>query len=121
MPRRDISTETAASTRAESGGSVGRGVAAIEVKAAPSASQRSTAPSSRGRLFQPILVLQLLGQVLLGDEADATPGEGFELELLSALHHLLDLALPAGVLEPLIGEHLLRAVVVAVVHLDGHV
>ena len=37
------------------------------------------------------------------------------------LHHLLDLTLPARLLEPGVGEHLLGAVVVAVVHLDRDV
>src|SRR5512138_3951552 len=72
-------------------------------------------------LLEPVLVLELLRQVLLGDEADPAARERLELELLPALHHLLDLVLPLLRLEPGVREHLLRARHVALVHLDGDV
>src|SRR5687768_7414682 len=85
------------------GGSPGDGAAAGEgdgdcASAAPSASAHTAAVSVAS--LQPVLVLQLLRKVLLGDEADPAPGQRLELELEAALHHLLDLALPAGLLEP---------------------
>src|SRR5438477_6118202 len=102
--------------------------AGARASTAPRASPLIPAAARRGRpvkpsspLLEPIAVLQLPGQVLLGDEADAPPGERLELELLAAADHLLDLALPLRLLEPGVGEHLLRPVVVTVVHLDGDV
>src|SRR6266568_7718031 len=75
----------------------------------------------RGKLLEPVLLLQLPGQVLLRDEADTTAGERFQLELEAGAHHLRDLALPLLRAEPRVGEHLLGPRDVAVVHLDGDV
>src|SRR5688572_16518952 len=63
-----------------------------------STTPRASVPSAgiRTPSLQPVLVLQLLRQVLLGDEADAVPRERLDLELEPASHHLLDLALPLG-------------------------
>src|SRR5688572_2709892 len=118
----------------EAGEAEGVGDAGGEGLAAAAARARSRQAATRTGVFtgartsrpgpaslQPIAVLQLLGQVLLGDEADAAAGQRFQLELEPALHHLLDLALPAGVFEPGIGEHLFGPAVVAIVHLDGDV
>src|SRR5688500_6242732 len=100
MPSRSIAARIRASTASifaggRPGAADGSGdAAAVEgdggcASAAPSAS----APSAvRKPSLQPVLVLQLLRKVLLGDEADAAPGERFQLELEPALDHLLDLA-----------------------------
>src|SRR5205807_723706 len=102
--------------------------AGARASTAPRASPLIPAAARRGRpvkpsspLLEPIAVLQLPGQVLLGDEADAVPGERLDFELEAAPHHLLDLALPLGVLEPGIREHLLGPAVVPVVHPDGDI
>src|SRR5437773_7023000 len=102
-------------------GEAGGCATATTGRSAPATRTRARAARRLTQLLQPIPVLQLLRQVLFGDEADATPGEGFELELLATLDHLLDLTLPLRLLEPGIGEHLLGPAVVAVVHLDGDV
>src|SRR5580765_7018856 len=104
-----------AAGRAEGRGSwTGKGKAKAE-PAAPrrrgrGRRRRGPRPPAAEPLLQPIPVLQLLGQVLLGDEADAAPGQRLQLELLPAAHHLLDLALPLRLLEPGVGQHLLGAV-----------
>src|SRR5712692_2722070 len=120
MPSSDIVPETAASMASTFAGASAPGgpmtwAPAGEARRARTRSARLT------RLLQPIPVLELLRQVLFRDEADAPAGERFQLELLPAPHHLLDLALPVRLLEPRVGEHLLGPVVVAVVHLDGDV
>ena len=70
----------------------------------------------------PVLLLQLLRQVLLGDEADAAPGEGLELELHARLRTISWISrCHCLACEPGVGEHLLGPGHVAVVHLDGHV
>src|SRR2546425_12668882 len=108
-------------------GRLGEGDGAGEAGGCAPATTGRSAPATRTRaraarrltLLQPIPILQLLRQVLLGDEADAVPGERLNLELEAAPHHLLDLALPLGVLEPGIGEHLFGPAVITVVHPDG--
>src|SRR5712692_1615192 len=102
-------------------GEAGGCATATTARSAPATRTRARAVRRLTQLLQPIPILQLPWQVLFGDETDATTGERFELELEAASHHLLDLPLPARVLEPRIGEHLLGPVVVAVVHLDGDV
>src|SRR6267143_4590824 len=107
----------------------GEGDAAGEAGGCARAATGRSAPATRARagaarrltLLKPIPILQLLGQVLFGDEADAVSGERLALELEAAPHHLLDLPLPARLLEPGIGEHLFGPAVVAVVHPDGDV
>jgi len=72
-------------------------------------------------LFQPILLFELLGEVLLGQVLEVLAGEGVQFVFEPAREHPLDLLLPGFLLEPLIVEELAGAGDVLVVELDAHV
>src|SRR2546429_9249460 len=75
--------------------------------------------AKRPGLVQPILLFELAGQVLLGQELEVLVGEGVELVLEPRREHPLDLGLPALLLEPGVAEELTRARDALVVQLDA--
>src|SRR5438309_3865490 len=77
--------------------------------------------AKRPGLVQPILLFELAGQILLGEELEVLVGEGVELVLEPAREHPLDLGLPALLLEPGVAEELARARGVLLVQLDPDV
>src|SRR2546425_2059258 len=80
-------------------------------------------PASQVRriyLFQPILLFELFGEVLLGQVLEVLAGEGVQFVFEPAREHPLDLLLPGLLLEPLIVEELAGAGDVLVVELDAH-
>src|SRR5438552_16880364 len=77
--------------------------------------------AKRPGLVQPILLFELAGQILLGQELKVLVGEGVELVLEPRREHPLDLGLRALLLEPGVSEALTRARDVLVVQLDADV
>src|SRR5262249_56564059 len=72
-------------------------------------------------LVQPVLLLELARQVLLGQILEVLVGQGVQLVLEAAAEHALDLLLPGLLLEPAVLEELLGPAHVLVVELDPHV
>src|SRR5215467_7656349 len=67
---------------------------------------------------QPVLLLELARQVLLGQILEVLVGQGVQLVLEAAAEHALDLVLPGLLLEPAVLEELLGPAHVLVVELD---
>src|SRR5215510_12888058 len=85
------------------------------------ASEERSTPR-RGRiLVQPVLLLELARQVLLGQVLEVLVGEGVQLILEAGPEHALDLVLPGLLIEPAVLEELLGPAHVLVVELDPHV
>src|SRR5215467_5897249 len=82
--------------------------------------ERST-PRRGQILVQPVLLLELARQVLLGQVLEVLVGEGVQLVLEAGAEHALDLLLPGLLLEPAVLEELLGPAHVLVVELDPHV
>src|SRR5262245_56135972 len=74
-----------------------------------------------GKSVQPVLLLELPGQVRLGEIAEVLVGQRVELVLEADREHPLDLVLPGLFLKPAVPEQLPRPAEILVVELDPDV
>src|SRR5262252_10777488 len=84
-------------------------------------SEERNMPRPAWILVQPVLLLELAGQVLLGQILEVLVGQRIQLVLEAAAEHALDLVLPGLLLEPAVLEELLGPAHILVVELDPHV